>query len=283
MTNKNDTSASIDKDLICPVKINKPLVFLDIEATGPDPQSDRVIEIHCIRFEPNGTKRTFYSMVNPNEPIPLESTRIHGFTNKDLMQSPVFKTIATELFEFIKDADVGGYNVLRFDVRILFNEFKRVNIQYDLGEIRAIDPFQIFIKNHKRDLSAAYQFYCGKELINAHGAKADNLATLEVFIAQLNKYPDLPKSVNEISDYCMEAGEPYLDPERFLMWKHDQVHVNFGKHKGRLLKEIVAEDHSFLFWVTKNNFNPILIRMIKDALKGVYPVKKKASSAEISD
>ena len=262
------------------IKLTKPLVFLDIEATGPDPQIDRIIEIHCIRFEPNGLCSSFYSLVNPNEPIPIESTRIHGFSNQDLSKSPEFKKIATDLLSFIKDADVGGYNVLRFDVRILFVELKRVNLHYELSEIRAIDPFQVFIKNHKRDLASAYQFYCGKELIGAHGAKADNLATIEVFNAQLNKYKDLPRTVNNISDYCMEAGEPYLDPERFLMWKHDKIYVNFGKHKGRLLKEIVSEDYNFLFWVTKNNFNPILIRMIKDALKGVYPEKKKIDFSE---
>lgn len=275
MNPTDDRYAELEKNLKCPVKLDKALVFLDIEATGPDPQMDKIIEIHCIRFNPDGSKRTFYSLVNPNIPIPVESTRIHGFTNKDLSQASGFKKIATELFEVVKDADVGGYNVLRFDVRILFSEFKNVGIHYDLADIRAIDPFQIFIKNHKRDLSAAYQFYCGKELVGAHGAKADNLATIEVFMAQLNKYQDLPHTVNEISNYCTEAGEPYLDPERFLMWKNDQIFVNYGKHKGRLLKEIVAEDHNFLYWVTKNNFNPILIRMIKDALKGIYPVKSE--------
>lgn len=275
MNSTNDRYAELEKNLKCPVKLDKALVFLDIEATGPDPQMDKIIEIHCIRFNPDGSKRTFYSLVNPNIPIPVESTKIHGFTNKDLSQASGFKKIAPELFEIVKDADVGGYNVLRFDVRILFSEFKNVGIHYDLADIRAIDPFQIFIKNHKRDLSAAYQFYCGKELVGAHGAKADNLATIEVFMAQLNKYQDLPHTVNEISNYCMEAGEPYLDPERFLMWKNDQIFVNYGKHKGRLLKEIVAEDHNFLYWVTKNNFNPILIRMIKDALKGIYPVKSE--------
>lgn len=283
MNKTNDRITEIENNLKCPLKLEKPLVFLDIEATGPDPQLDKIIEIHCVRFETDGSQRSYYSMVNPNEPIPIESTKIHGLTNKDLSQSPGFKKIAPELLEFLKDADVGGYNVLRFDVRILFTEFKRVGLHYELSEIRAIDPFQIFIKNHKRDLAAAYQFYCGKDLIGAHGAKADNLATIEVFAAQLKKYEELPDSVSGISDYCMEAGEPYLDPERFLMWKNDQIFVNFGKHKGRLLKEIVAEDHNFLFWVTKSNFNPILIRMIKDALKGIYPIKKKALNSEICE
>jgi len=280
LNKSSESFADLDNHIKCPIEISKPLIFLDIEATGPDPQADRIIEIHVIRFEPDGSKKSFYATVNPTESIPVESTKIHGFTNKDLSQSPAFKKIANDLYDIVKDADVGGYNVLRFDVRILFNEFKRVNITYDLSEIRAIDPFQIFIKNHKRDLASAYQFYCNKELIGAHGAKADNLATLEIFMAQLNKYADLPKTINEISDYCMEAGEPYLDPERFLVWRNDEILVNFGKHKGRLLKEIVAEDYNFLFWVTKNNFNPILIRLIKDALKGNYPVKKKSGVIE---
>lgn len=257
-----------------PFALTKPLVFLDIEATGPDPAVDKIIEIHCVRYETDGHCKEFYSLVNPCEPIPKESTKIHGFTNKDLSEAPSFKRIAKDLYEFLKDADMGGYNVLRFDVRILHNEFKRNEINFDLAEIRAIDPFQIFVKNHKRDLKAAYQFYCGKELVDAHGAKADNLATLEVFFAQLQKYDDMPKTVEEISDYCMEANEPYLDPERFLVWKNDQVYLNSGKHKGRLLKDIVSEDYNFLFWVTKNNFNPILIRLIKNALKGRYPTRK---------
>lgn len=266
-----------------PIALKKPIVFLDIEATGPDPALDRIIEIHCIRYEVDGTAREFYSLVNPGEPIPIESTRIHGFTNKDLSSSPGFKKISNELFDFLKNADLGGYNVLRFDVRILYNEFKRVNLNYELADIRAIDPFQIYVKNHKRDLTSAYQFYCGKELVGAHGAKADNIAAIEVFLEQMKKYSDIPDSVDGVSDYCMEAGEPYLDPERFLIWKNDQVVINFGKHKGRLLKEIVSEDHNFLFWVTKNNFNPVLIRMIKDALKGNYPVRKKIARADDSE
>jgi DNA polymerase-3 subunit epsilon len=182
LNKSSESFADLDNHIKCPIEISKPLIFLDIEATGPDPQADRIIEIHVIRFEPDGSKKSFYATVNPTESIPVESTKIHGFTNKDLSQSPAFKKIANDLYDIVKDADVGGYNVLRFDVRILFNEFKRVNITYDLSEIRAIDPFQIFIKNHKRDLASAYQFYCNKELIGAHGAKADNLATLEIFM-----------------------------------------------------------------------------------------------------
>jgi len=283
LNKKSEGFADVEDGIQCPIDIKKPLIFLDIEATGPDPQADRIIEIHVIRFEPDGSKKSFYATVNPTENIPVESTKIHGFTNKDLSQSPSFKKIANNLFDIVKDADVGGYNVLRFDVRILYNEFKRVNITYDLSEIRAIDPFQIFVKNHKRDLASAYQFYCGKELIGAHGAKADNIATLEIFKAQLDRYSDLPKTINEISEYCMEASEPYLDPERFLVWRNNEILVNFGKHKGRLLKELVSEDYNFLFWVTKNNFNPILIRIIKDALKGIYPVKKKSGEIEATD
>ncbi|PCJ58468.1 MAG: DNA polymerase III subunit epsilon [Planctomycetota bacterium] len=263
----------IENSLELPFELKNPLIFLDIEATGPDPQIDRIIEIHCLKFLPNKEKDSFYAQVNPTEKIPPESTLIHGFTNNDLSQAPSFKKIAKDLFSFFEGADFGGYNVARFDLRILFNEFKKIDIKFDLGRVKVIDPFQIYIKNNKRNLSTAYQHYCDKELTDAHGARADNIATIEVFLSQMKKHEDIPDSFDEIADYCVNAGSPYVDPERFLKWQFGEVILNSGKHKGRLLKEIVKEDHGFLFWVTKNNFHPVLIRIIKNALNGKFPEK----------
>ncbi len=274
MSQEEANENASERSFKLPFKIFKPVVFLDIEATGPDAQNDKIIEIHCQKFNPDETQETFYAQVNPCEPIPLESTAIHGFTNKDLTNAPSFKKIAKGLFQFLSNVDIGGYNVMRFDLRILFNEFKRVDLQFDLASIRILDPFQIFVKKQKRDLSTAYEFFCGKKLENAHGAKADNLATIEVLLGQLAMYEDLPKDLDGLSDFCFDSGENSLDPERFLVWRNNKVVVNFGKHKGRLLEDVAREDHSFLYWVSKNNFNPVLIRIVNDALKGKFPKKE---------
>jgi DNA polymerase-3 subunit epsilon len=183
------------------LKLSKPIVFFDLETTGVNIATDRIVEISILKVFPNGNKESKTWLVNPEMEIPKESSEIHGITNEQVATEPTFKELAQKVNEMVAGCDLAGFNSNRFDIPLLAEELMRAGIDFDMKNRKAIDVQVIFHKKEQRTLGAGYQFYCGKELEGAHGAEADTNATYEILLAQLNKYPDLENSVAALSEF----------------------------------------------------------------------------------
>ena len=197
------------------LNLKKPIVFFDLETTGVKIATDRIVEISILKILPNGNKESKTWLVNPTIDIPYETTLIHGITNKKVENEPTFKDLAKEIFEFIHNCDLAGYNSNKFDIPLLAEEFLRVGYNFDMKNRLAIDVQNIFHKLEKRTLTAAYKFYCNKDLTNAHSAESDTKATYEVLIAQLEKYNELKNNVHFLADFSEKDGR-FVDMAGFI-------------------------------------------------------------------
>tara|TARA_Y100000389_G_C17448766_1_gene513310 strand:- start:1189 stop:1974 length:786 start_codon:yes stop_codon:yes gene_type:complete len=238
------------------IKLKRPIVFFDLETTGLSKTSDRIVEIAMTKLHPDGSKQSYYSLVNPGMNIPKEAEDIHHISNTDVMEEPSFENIANEVLEFIKDSDLGGFNIHNFDIPFLFEEFARAGIVMKTRDINVIDPSSIVRKMEKRDLGSLYKRYTGKDLENAHSAVADNDATIEIFEKQLELY-NLPNDVSEIHDMIYDdknrvdmAGKFKIDKER------NTVIFNFGKYSGKTIREVFDEDSSYFSWIVDKSSMP---------------------------
>jgi DNA polymerase-3 subunit epsilon len=253
--------------------LQRPIVFFDLETTGTDHVKDRIVELAFVKISVQGLREHFVKRVNPQMPIPAESSAIHGITDADVANAPTFKQIAHNLAAFIKGCDFGGYNSNRFDIPVLAEEFLRAGITPDFTERRMVDVQQIFFKMEARTLSAAYSLYCGKEMQNAHSAEADILATIEVLEAQLDKYPTLGNNVQALHDFT-SGGEEMVDYARRIVMKDGKEVFNFGKYKGQVVTEVFKVEPHYYDWMmnadfplhTKQKISEILNRM---KLKGL--------------
>ena len=232
--------------------LQKPLALIDIESTGINLIQDRIIEIAILKLFPDTKEQVKVFRVNPGIPIPEASTEYHHITDEDVKDSPSFKEKANEILEFIGNADLGGFNSNHFDIPILTEEFLRADIMFDTRNRNMLDVFKIFIKMEKRDLSSAYQFYCKKEMVNAHNAEADIRATYDILLAQLNKYDELENTVDFLHNFSKD-GE-YVDLGRKMVYKDGIPHFNFGKHKGRPVEDILRQEPQYYNWIMKNDF-----------------------------
>lgn len=245
------------------LKLKKPVVFFDLETTGINTTSDRIVEISLLKVLPNGTEISKTYKVNPQMDIPAESTAIHGISNEDVKDSPTFKMLAKELVSMIEDSDIGGYNSNKFDIPLLAEEFIRAGTDFDLKNRRFIDVMVIFMKKEPRNLEAAYKFYCNKDLKDAHSALADTKATYEVFKSQLDRYPELGENMEQISEYSSHNRN--VDFAGRLVYDDDNnVVVNFGKYKGQLLLNVFKKDPSYYDWVQKGDFPLYTKRIFTD-------------------
>ena len=233
--------------------LSRPIVFLDLETTGINIGVDRIVEISLLKIHPNGNRETKTYRINPTIPIPPEVTKIHHITDDDVKGCPTFSEVAREISAFIGGCDLGGYNSNKFDIPLLIEEFNRFDIHLDLSEIKLIDVQNIFHKMEQRTLSAAYKFYCNKSLENAHSAEADTLATYEVLLSQLEKYPDLKNDVNFLSQFSTISKNVDLAGRIVFNDKGEEI-FNFGKHKGKLVIEIFRIDTSYYDWMMKGDF-----------------------------
>ncbi len=189
------------------MNIDKPIVFLDLEATGISPYQDRIVEIALLKRLPGGKEEAFSSLVNPQRPIPPESTSVHHITDGMVAQSPIFSELAPRLFSFLDNCDLGGFGILRYDVPLLTSEFSRAGFFFSTDSRRVIDALTIFHKMEPRTLQAAYKFYCGKTLDGAHRAQADASAAAQVFEAQVSRYENLPKGMDALSEWCRRQSQ----------------------------------------------------------------------------
>ena len=234
------------------LQLNRPIVFIDLETTGINLATDRVIEIAIVKILPDKTRVVKHKIVNPQMPIPKASSAIHGITDDKVKDAPTFKEVANELKQFIDNADLSGYNSNRFDIPLLMEEFLRAGITFDMTNRRMLDVQQIFHMMEKRTLGAAYKFYCEKELIDAHSAEADASATWEILEAQLGRYEHLGTTLDTILQFTGE--EKYVDFARRFVFDNDVEVFNFGKHKGRAVTDVLKAEPQYYDWMMKGDF-----------------------------
>jgi DNA polymerase-3 subunit epsilon len=235
------------------LNLKNPLVFFDLETTGINIVKDRIVEISFVKVHPNGKEESKTRRINPGMPIPPESTAIHGISDEDVKDCPTFKEIAKSLANQIEGCDLAGFNSNRFDIPVLAEEFQRAGVDIDLNRRKFVDVQTIFHKMEQRSLSAAYKFYCDKELENAHTAEADTRATYEVLKAQLDRYPDLKNDVVFLSEFSSFGNNVDFAGRMVYNDKGEEV-INFGKYKGQLVAEVLQKDPGYYSWIMNGDF-----------------------------
>ena len=235
------------------LKLTKPLCFFDLETTGTDVSKDRIIEIAIIKVNIDGSRESLEIRLNPGIPIPPESTLIHGITDEMVANEPKFKDKARNIYNFLKGCDLAGFNSDRFDIPLLVEELLRADLDFDFKNTKTIDVQNIFHKMESRTLSAALKFYCDKELTDAHTAIADANATLDVLLAQLDRYSELEPNVEFLNDFS--TRKKTADFAGFLIYnKDDEICFGFGKHKGKKVNEILKEEPGYFGWILNADF-----------------------------
>jgi len=232
--------------------LKKPLAFIDLEATGMNLGTDRIVEIAVMRILPDNSRMVKRKLINPEIPIPSVVTDIHGITNEMLKDAPTFKQVANEIKQFLDNCDLGGYNSNRFDIPLLVEEFLRAGIEFDMKGRRLLDVQKIYHMMEQRTLTAAYKFYCEKDLQGAHGAEADAAATCEVLEAQLKKYEQLGSTIDSILKFTGE--EMIVDFARRFVMENGVEIFNFGKYKGRTVSEVLKSEPQYYDWMMKGDF-----------------------------
>lgn len=251
------------------LNLTKPIVFFDLETTGINIATDRIVEISILKIFPNGTQESKTWLVNPEVEIPAESTAVHGITNEKVVNEPTFKELAPKINELIADSDLAGFNSNRFDIPLLAEELLRVGIDFEMDNRKAIDVQVIFHKKEQRTLSAGYEFYCGKTLDDAHSAEADTNATYEILKAQLDKYDDIENSVDALSEFSSHTQR--ADFAGFILLNEDGEEIfSFGKYKGRTVEEVLKENPGYNSWMQQADF-PLytkkVLRQIKERMQ----------------
>lgn len=248
------------------LNLKRPLAFFDLEATGINVASDRIVEISILKANPDGSEEIKTLKIKPSIPIPLESSLIHGIYDEDIKDAPTFKEVAHDIIAFLADADLAGYNSNKFDIPMLMEEFLRVGIKFDIDDRKFVDVQNIFHQMEQRTLKAAYKFYCGKDIINAHSAEADIRATYEVLLSQLDKYEgkeweDKKGNVSKPVKNDVEALHTFTNlnkPVDFagrMVFNEDYEPVfNFGKHKNKTVFQVFDEEPSYYSWMMNGDF-----------------------------
>lgn len=245
--------------------LTKPLVFFDLETTGINIASDRIVEISMIKIHPNGKEERYTQRVNPIIEIPREASLIHGITNEMVLNEPTFKEIAIKIRDLIKGCDLAGFNSNRFDIPILAEEMLRSDVDFSMKNRLAIDVQTIFHKKEQRTLGAAYQFYCEKKLENAHSAEADTFATYEILKAQLERYDDLENDTKMLSEYSSHRDR--ADFAGFILYDEQGDEIfSFGKYKGKKVTEILEKDQGYYAWIQQADF-PLYTKKVLTEIK----------------
>ncbi len=253
------------RSFLMELNLTKPICFFDLEATGTNLSKDRIVEIAILKIFPNGNKESKTWLVNPEITIPEEVIAIHGITNEKVADEPTFKELSSKVYEMIKGCDLAGYNSNRFDIPLLVEELLRAGIDFDMKNVVAVDVQTIFHKKEQRTLSAAYQFYCGKNLEDAHTAEADTNATYEVLKSQLERYEDLENDIKYLADYS--ARKRSADFAGFVVYdkKGNEV-FGFGKNKGRNVADIFEQEPGYYGWIQNADF-PLYTKRVLTAIK----------------
>lgn len=235
------------------LNLKNPLVFFDLETTGINITNDRIVEISYLKVKPDGSEECRTRRVNPQIPIPQQATAVHGITDEDVKDCPAFKEIAKSLAAQIEGCDLAGFNSNRFDIPMLAEEFLRAGVDVDLNKRKFIDVQTIFHKMEQRNLTAAYKFYCGKELTDAHSAESDTRATYEVLMSQLDRYPELENNVDSLSKFSSFNQNVDFAGRMIYNENGDEV-INFGKYKGHLVRDVLKKDQGYYGWIMQGDF-----------------------------
>ena len=234
------------------LQLDKAICFIDLETTGINVSTDRIVELAIVKIMPDASKQIKRKLVNPEMPIPKAATEVHGITDEMVHQAPTFKQIANEVKQFIEGADLAGYNSNRFDIPMLNEEFLRAGMSVNLENRKLLDVQKVFHMMEQRTLSAAYKFYCNKNLEDAHSAEADASATWEILEAQLEKYPVLGNSVETVVKFTGE--DQIIDFARRFIYENGVEVFNFGKHKGKPVSQVLKEEPQYYDWMMKGDF-----------------------------
>jgi DNA polymerase III subunit epsilon len=254
------------------MKLTNPLVVLDLETTGVWIEKDRIIEIGLVKLAPDGQTTVYSSRVNPGMPIPPVVTQLTGISDAQVKDAPAFGTIAPQVLSFLEGADLGGFNVERFDLPLLAREFLDAGIKFQYADRAIYDAQKIYHLHERRDLAAAFAFYCHQELKDAHSAVNDAQATLEILKAQLKRYTDGRQDIESLKIFDYKQTGEYFDTERKFRWWNGELYMTFGKYaKRETLRSIAKKDPQYLAWVLEKDFSDEVKIMIQDVLNGRHP------------
>ena len=247
------------------LNLSRPICFFDLETTGVNVTSDRIVEICVHKIHTDGTEETHTWRVNPTVPIPNGSSLVHGIYDQDVANEPTFKELASTVYQLISDSDLAGYNSNKFDIPLLAEEFLRADIYFEMGKRKAVDVQNIFHRMEQRTLSAAYKFYCGKNLDGAHTAEADVLATYEVLKAQIERYEELENDMNFLSDFSNR--QRVADFAGFIAFNDDDEEIfTFGKYRGMTVKSVLQENPGYFSWIQNADF-PLYTKKVLTAIR----------------
>ncbi len=262
---------------------DRPLALFDLETTGTNIQNDRIVELTVVKIFPGGEREVKTRRINPEMHIPEESSAIHGIRDEDVKDAPTFRAFSKNLFIYLEGCDLGGYNIAKFDIPLLVKEFSRASLSFSVEGRRIVDAYTIFCRMEPRSLKAAYKFFCGKNLENAHSSQADTLATLEILDAQIEKYSGAtkellpedveawPADIDALHSFCNQRPQDAIDPEGKFKWREGEAIVAFGRNSGMSLRQIAIENPDFLKWIMKADFSDNVKKIASDALKGEFP------------
>lgn len=234
------------------LQLTRPIAFIDLETTGINISTDRIVEIAIVKISPDESRQVKRKLINPMMPIPASSSAIHGITDEMVKEAPSFKQVANEIKQFLENADLGGYNSNRFDIPMLIEEFLRIGIEFSADGRKLVDVQKVFHMMEQRTLSAAYKFYCQKTLEGAHSAEADAIATWEVLEAQVERYPHIGDTVESIVKFTGE--DDIVDFARRFVKENGIEIFNFGKHKGKPVTQVLKEEPQYYDWMMKGDF-----------------------------
>ncbi|MGB3616664.1 MAG: 3'-5' exonuclease [Catalinimonas sp.] len=246
--------------------LRRPLIFFDLETTGTSVTDDRIVQMAVLKVAPDGDRKAWKQFFNPEQPIAPEATAVHGISDDDVRDAPTFRSMAHKLHRSFSSGDLAGYNHLHFDVPLLAEEFARCDLVFPAPDVRYVDVYRIFRRRERRTLEAAHQFFLGREMEHAHDAMADVVATLDVFEAQLDRYGDLPRDLDQLHSYCQDDCPAADAAGKLIRDKEGEVRFNFGKHRG----ERVLDHPEYAAWMLRGDFarsTKVILRQLLGGLK----------------
>lgn len=256
------------------LQLERALVVFDLETTGTNPRVDRIVEIAALKLFTDGRRDSLNLRINPQRLIPGAAIAIHGITDEDVADAPVFEDVASRILRFFAASDLAGFGVLRFDVPLLCQEFLRVGMQFSTDSVKVIDAQRIYHMHEPRTLAAALTFYCGRDLNDAHSAAADTAAALDVLEGQMLRYADLPRTVAGLDELCNPRDPDAVDADGKLKWRDNEVVLAFGQKAGMTLREIAENESSYLRWMANKDFSAEVKAIVRDALAGKFPTAR---------
>jgi len=265
------------------IQLEKPLCVFDLETTGLNISKDRIVQIAILKIYPSGKKEELNLLINPEMNISDSNSAIHGVTNEMVKDAPTFKDAGSEIVAFIGTSDLAGYNSNKFDIPVLAEEFLRADIEFDLSTKDCVDIQNIFHKMEQRTLVAAYKFYCSKELTNAHDAMADTVATWEVFEKQLEQYDNLKPKIDFLADFSRNSVHKNIDfAGRLAINENNEAIYNFGKHKGKTIKEISVSEPGYYGWMLEADFPRYTKKILLQEMEKIKAKKKEENQQDFN-